>query len=184
MLPLYTGLFNHVLHSGEIPSSWLVGKIVPLYKKKGDSTKAENYRGISLLSCFGKMFTSLVNTLLTECIDDNNIFLENQDGFRRSYSTTDHIFLLNTVISMFHARGKQLFCAFVDLRRAFDIVWRVGLWEKLVNSGIQGKIGLLLICIKISSRVCLLVIKLLTTSDVTKEYAKGRTFPHSIFLCS
>ncbi len=140
MLPLYTGLFNHVLHSGEIPSSWLVGKIVPLYKEKGDSTKAENYRGISLLSCFGKMFTSLLNTRLTAFIDDNNILSENQAGFRRSYSTIDHIFLLNTVISMFHARRKKLFCAFVDLRRAFDSIWRVGLWEKLVNSGIKGKV--------------------------------------------
>ena len=35
---------------------------------------------------------------------------------------------------------KKLYCAFIDLKRAFDSVYRKGLWFKLINSGINGKL--------------------------------------------
>ncbi len=140
LAPIYVKLFNHILQTGQIPSTWLVGKIVPIFKDKGDRLKPENYRGISLLSCFGKLFTSLLNMRLTLYLDENAILSEIQTGFRKSYSTLDHVFLLNTLIKIFQGKGKKLFCAFVDFKQAFDSIWRVGLWEKLVNSGITGNI--------------------------------------------
>ena len=56
-LPLYTFLFNAVLDSGTLPDSWLIGKIRPIFKNKGDPLLPENYRPITLLSCLGKLFT-------------------------------------------------------------------------------------------------------------------------------
>lgn len=41
--PLYVKLFNKVLDSGDKPSEWLVGTIVPLYKNKGDTDDTNNY---------------------------------------------------------------------------------------------------------------------------------------------
>ena len=64
MLPLYDKLFNKVLESGQMPNDWLVGLIIPIYKEKGDKKDANNYRGITLLSCLGKLFTSILNTRL------------------------------------------------------------------------------------------------------------------------
>ena len=58
LLPIYVKLFNRILNSGVVPSSWLNGWIVPIYKNKGDDTVPSNYRGITILSCFGKMFTA------------------------------------------------------------------------------------------------------------------------------
>ncbi|VDI82438.1 Hypothetical predicted protein, partial [Mytilus galloprovincialis] len=52
MLPVFIALFNIVFESGCIPDSWSEGIIVPIYKCKGDPANPDNYRGITVLSCF------------------------------------------------------------------------------------------------------------------------------------
>ena len=94
-------LFNKVLDTGDVPSDWLRGIIVPIYKNKGDRKDPVNYRGITLLSCVGKMFTSILNNRLACFIKYNNILSENQTGFRKGYSTVDHCFLLSSLINIF-----------------------------------------------------------------------------------
>ena len=61
MLPIYTNLFNDILQTGIIPVRWVQGIIKPIYKNKGDPFNPENYRSIKLLSCLGKLFTSIIN---------------------------------------------------------------------------------------------------------------------------
>ena len=119
--------------------------IIPIYKSKGSSDDPDNYRGITLLSCLGKLFTSVVNEHLNKFADRISLIKENQAGFRKKYSTTDHIFLLKNVIDLFlkkkkGKKGKKLFCAFIDYRKAFDFVWRSALWYKLKKSGINGNL--------------------------------------------
>ncbi len=138
--PLYVKLFNKILDSGNFPSEWLIGVIVPLYKNKGDKTDVNNYRGVTLLSCIGKLFTSILNERLREYVNVNNIISEAQAGFRAEYSTLDHIFLLKCVIDLFLWKKEKLFCLFVDYKKAFDMVWREGLWYKLVKEKVDGKI--------------------------------------------
>ena len=92
MNPLYVLLFNKILDTGVFPAEWLVGVIVPLYKNKGDVHDPNNYRGITLLSCIGKLFTSILNERLKEYSTVNHSINENQAGFRHEYSTLDHIF--------------------------------------------------------------------------------------------
>lgn len=53
MLNLYTVLFNKIFDSGVIPTQWVSGNIIPVYKNKGDSTEPQNYKPITLLSCLG-----------------------------------------------------------------------------------------------------------------------------------
>ena len=62
MLPIYVDLFNIILDSGIIPDSWLEGIIRPIHKS-GDRQNPENYRPITILSCFGR-----VNVILTHFI--------------------------------------------------------------------------------------------------------------------
>ena len=97
MIPLYIKLFNKVLDTGEIPDDWLTGMIIPIYKNKGSKEDANNYRGITLLSCVGKLFTAILNQRLTEFCDNNLILKEIQAGFRKGYSTSDNIYVFKNI---------------------------------------------------------------------------------------
>ena len=148
MLPIYVGLFNLILNTGIIPEIWSQGKIMPIYKNNGDSTNPDNYRPISILSCLGKLFTALLSERLSTFIEENAILKENQAGFRKHYSTTDHIFALYSLIEILKHEKKKLFCSFIDLSKAFDSVWRIGLWRKLlIIQLMENSSRLFIICI-------------------------------------
>lgn len=136
-------LFNIILDSGIFPEVWSKGIILPIYKNKGSTNDPDNYRGITILSCFGKLFTSVLNNRLNLFLENNNILCEEQAGFRKGYSTIDHIFSLKLIIDFYLAKKKNLFCAFIDYKKAFDSVNRLALWRKLLSNNIDGK------CLKI-----------------------------------
>ena len=132
-------LFNIVLNSGMVPTNWCMGIILPLYKNKGSPTNPDNYRGITLLSCVSKLFTACINSRLALFIDDG-ILGNEQAGFREGYSTTDHVYVLYSVIEMYLSVRKRVYCAFIDYKKAFDTIQRELLWQKLLSSGIHCKI--------------------------------------------
>ena len=88
-------LFNIILDTGIVPSEWSIGLICPIYKNKGDIKDPDNYRGITPLSCFSKIFSSCINSRLSFYLEENNLLGENQAGFRSGYSTLNHIFTLH-----------------------------------------------------------------------------------------
>jgi hypothetical protein len=139
LICVLTKLFNLVLESGLIPEAWAVGIIIPIYKGKGDIGNPDNHRGITLLSCVGKLFTGLLNQRLTDYLDDLGILELNQAGFRKGHGTTDHIFTLKCLMDMFLSKNKRMYCAFVDYRKAFDTVDRTALWHKLLSCMVTGK---------------------------------------------
>ena len=140
MIPVYISLFNLVLDTGIIPDSWLEGIIRPIYKCSGDPQNPENYRPITILSCFGRLFTAILNLRLNNFLEHHNILEENQAGFRSGYSTIDHIFTLNALTELLKLKNKKLYCCFIDFSKAFDSVWRIGLWMKLLANSITGKL--------------------------------------------
>ena len=124
MLTVFTTFFNLVFNTGIIPDEWSQGMISPIYKNKGDKASPDNYRGITILSCFGKLFTAILNNRLNNYLESMNLLCEEQAGFRKKYGTTDHIFNLKCIIDLYLFRGKKLFCAFIDYKKAFDSVNR------------------------------------------------------------
>ena len=68
LMPIYIYLFNKILDEGTIPEEWLIGIIMPIYKKKGCPREPGNYRGITLLSFMGKLFTSIIDKRLSTLI--------------------------------------------------------------------------------------------------------------------
>ena len=64
---------------------------------KGPQTSPENYRPITVLSCLGNLFTSVLNERLTKSVEHYAIMEENQAGLMKEHSTIDHIFVLNTL---------------------------------------------------------------------------------------
>ena len=139
-MSVLTKIFNIVLLSGHMPHEWVIGIVKPIYTNKGDINDPDNYRGITLLGCFGKLFTSILNDRLTTYINLNEMMSEAQAGFRKGYSTTDQLFTLKCIVELFLCQGRRLFCTFVDYSKAFDSINRATLWKKLISYGITGKV--------------------------------------------
>ena len=140
MLKLICSLFNLILDTGIVPASWTIGLITPIYKRKGDINDPDNFRGITLLSCLGKLFTMTINSRLNSYLEENHLLGEEQSGFREGYSTLDHIFSLHCIIELALSQKKRVYCAFIDYRKAFDTVNRSYLWLKLLKHNIKGKV--------------------------------------------
>ena len=126
-------------NTGILPDSWTLGIIKPIYKNKGNQQDPDNYRSITLISCIGKLFTAIINNRLKICAIEINLINRNQAGFRKGHSMSDNIYCLHVLISLYLSFGKKLYCTFVDFRKAFDSVWRTGLWRKLQKCEIKGK---------------------------------------------
>ena len=94
LIPAIVKLFNVILETGIIPSDWTIGIIKALYKNKGDINDVNNYRGITLLSCLGKLFTSVINSRLYTYLTNEGLLGNEQAGFRPKHSTLVHIFAL------------------------------------------------------------------------------------------
>ena len=87
----------------------LEGIILPIYKNKGEQSNPQNCRPITLLSCFGKLFTSVLNARLNKFIEQDHILEENPAGFRKGYLTTDHVFVLHSLIEIMKNSNKNYF---------------------------------------------------------------------------
>ena len=83
---------NHVY-----PSKWACNFLKPIYKKK-DVKLPDNYRGLAILSILAKLFSFILFNRLNKYIEERNIISPNQIGFMKGYRTSDHIFLLQTII--------------------------------------------------------------------------------------
>ena len=131
-------LFNVVFEKGYFPSKWTEGFIVPLHKK-GDVNLVENYRGITLLSTLGKLFSRILNNRLVEWAEEYSVYVEAQAGFRKHMGTVDNVFVLHGLITHLLNENKKLYAAFIDFTKAFDYVVRENMWSKLLKVGIRGK---------------------------------------------
>ena len=136
MLKPLEKLFNFILDSGVFRRSWNESYLVLIYKS-GNRLDPSNYRGISITSNLGKLFNRIIHTRLLEFVNSMSLISENQVGFKENCRTSDHLFSVKTIID--HYKSKKVYAAFIDLRKAFDTVWRLGLFYKLLESNISQK---------------------------------------------
>ena len=156
VIELAVCLFNLILKTGFVPQEWCIGMIITIFKKKGSPEDPNNYRGITLLSCLGKLFTCCINVRLGNYLDARGIIGVEQAGFREGYSTTDHIFVLNELINLYLEKKKRLYCCFIDYQKAFDTINRTALWGKLVKNEINGKIFTVILNMYENAKSCVL----------------------------
>ena len=107
-------LFQLIFDTSIIPSVWRQSIICPFLKNpSSDRSVPMNYRGISLLSCISKLYSSIMNKRITQYLEENDILAEEQNGFRSGRSCEDHVFTLSSVIR----NNSSVFTAFIDLKR-------------------------------------------------------------------
>ena len=119
LLSKITKLFNIILDSGYYAETWNHGLIHSIHKN-GSKMDPLNYRGITLLSSLGKLFSSLIYNCIENEIESKDILSPSQAGFRKNYRTTDHIFTLFSLIKKAISKGKYLYNCIVDFRKAYD----------------------------------------------------------------
>lgn len=64
--------------------------------------------------------------------------VEEQGGFRPGRGTVDQLFVLTEILKT--RTGKTTYTAFIDVKKAYDTVWRNGLWKRLWDEGVRGRI--------------------------------------------
>ena len=112
-----TKYFNKPFDSGMFPLAWSESVIQPLHKK-GDKNSPDNYRGISLLNVNGKLYYYVLNKRLTDWVEEHGLINEAQAGFRRNYSTIDHIFTLLALVQRQLLNHGKLYVAFIDFKKS------------------------------------------------------------------
>ena len=131
--------FNALFDRGIYPDSWKESIILPLFKK-GNQNDPNHYRGISLCDISSKLYSSIINNRLQEWIERNNLTGECQAGFRKDYSTVDHMFTLMAIIQKQFALNRKLYVAFIDFEKAFDAISIKLLWPILFKNDIKGRL--------------------------------------------
>ena len=112
---------------------------IPIHKKS-PINEVNNYRGITLLNCFAKLFTKVINHRLCSWAETYKVYLSGQASFRTKHSTIDNIFNLCNLVDAAKQEGEKLFVLFIDFKKSFDMVVRSNLWYKLLKIGINGKV--------------------------------------------
>ena len=132
-----TYIINMSFMEGVFPSELKLAKVIPIFKS-GDSTKMSNYRPISILSFFSKIFEKLMYNIVNNFLYKNEVIYKYQFGFRKIHSTQHAIITLVDRITSSLDSGDLVIGVFLDLKKAFDTVDHHILIKKLFSYGIRG----------------------------------------------
>ena len=91
--------------------------------KKGDLYDPSNYRGLTISSCIGKVFTKLLCNRLNNFLSENKVIDNSQIGFIPKKRTSDHILVLKTICDFYKNKQKAVYTCFVDMAKAFDSLY-------------------------------------------------------------
>jgi hypothetical protein len=128
---------NCSFSSAVVPLQFKIAKDIPLFKSS-DKSLPDNYRPISLLSSFSKIFEKVVCLRLLNFLEVNNILTPDQFGFRKAHSAVHPMVNMMNFVSRALNKKETAIAIFCDLRKAFDTVNHDILLKKMHKMGIQG----------------------------------------------
>ena len=137
LTPVLTVQFNNLMAEGLFPSILKIGKITPVYKKDNEKL-LENYRPVSTLPIFGKIFEKIIYTRLYGFFVSNGSIHKSQFGFRKGHSTSHALNYSVHQIDKALKENSHVLGIFIDLSKAFDTIDHNILLKKLAIYGVRG----------------------------------------------
>ena len=136
--PILSNFYNLFMSSGTFPVILKTGIVSPVYKK-GNQQLFDNYRPISTLPIFSKLYEKIIYKRIYSYLITKNILYDKQFGFRKNHSTSHAINYSIKYIADNLEQKKHIIGIFLDLSKAFDTICHNKLLVKLENYGIRGK---------------------------------------------
>lgn len=133
-------IINLIFQTGELPVQFKTSVITPIHKV-GNKSEISNYRPISLINNFGKIFEKCLKTRLNDHLRRHNIIDNMQFGFREGMSTSDAMYKVVSQIKVALENNEKCLAIFLDLARAFDTVPHNELMCVLESYGIRGNVS-------------------------------------------
>ena len=128
-------LFNLCIEEQNIPRNWNNASLILIFKGKGKKEEIKNYRPISLLSNLYKIFTKILALRLSHKLDSFQPI--EQAGFRKGYSTIDHIHAIKQIIEKRKEFQRFIIMIFIDYEKAFDSIKTKAISKVLKLMGID-----------------------------------------------
>ncbi|GFT26313.1 probable RNA-directed DNA polymerase from transposon X-element [Trichonephila clavipes] len=130
-----TNLINNILKVGYFPQLWKKASVIPILKPGKDPTLPDIYsfRPISLLPVLSKITEKIIQKRLCLHLNDNDILIPQQHGFRAGLSTSHQLLRVVEYIKSGFQDRKSTGAVFLDIQKAFDRVRHVGLLYKLIK---------------------------------------------------
>ena len=132
-----TDIINSSFEQGIFPSQLKLAKVVPIHKS-GPKNDVTNYRPISLLSAFSKIFEKLIHSRVYNFLQQNNSLHDLQFGFRAGRSCEQALLVAQNEILESLSRKQISMLLLIDFSKAFDMVNHDILLDKLKHYGIRG----------------------------------------------
>ena len=173
---------DNAFRLGIFPRSCKIAKIVPLFKT-GKTEELTNYRPISILTCFSKIFEKLIYNRLISFFQKSSVLHDSQYGFRNGMSTTHAV--LDDLTSTCEQINNEQYTGLIllDFKKAFDTVCHRKLLQKLEHYGIRGE-ALKLLHSFLSNRQQFVSFQDLSSKTLTNNYGvpQGSTLGPLLFL--
>ncbi|GFW10301.1 probable RNA-directed DNA polymerase from transposon X-element [Trichonephila clavipes] len=128
-----TNIINNILTVGYFPNIWKTASVIPILKPGIDPTLPDSFRPISLLPVLSKITEKIIQKRLCQHLNDNDILIPQQHGFRAGLSTTHQLLRVMEYIKTGFRDRKSTGAVFLEIQKAFDRVWHVGLLYKLIK---------------------------------------------------
>lgn len=131
-------LMNTVWQEG-IPAEWKHAVVVPILKPGKEASSPDSYRPIALTAVMCKVMERMVTDRLVYYLERQDYFAPHQSGFRLGRGTMDAVLGLDRDIKRALVNREVVVAVFLDIERAYDMLWKEGLVLKLYDAGIRGR---------------------------------------------